>query len=475
MKLFFISLFLCFNLNTFSQLNWKTRVDSCNFFSSPRAIDLNKDNVLDIVIGGGIEYTKTQSGVLAFDGKTGELLWRVPARSQVYTSALFKDINNDTIPDVFIGGRDALFFCVNGKTGEKIWEFWPDSLTNPHKEGWFNFFACQFTIDYDKDGFKDLLVTNSGDHMALPSVKNRLTGRIMILSSKTGKIIKNVLFNEKKESYFAPQTFLDANKQEILLYGSGGETVGGTLRTIPLKKFLATDLKSSQVLLKDTNKGFILNAVICDLNNDKSNDIVAIHMNGIIEAYSYSTKKVMWKKSFSGFESYVTPTLAYFNSDKIPDVFTIFAKGQFPNYSSFKQVVFDGKTGTILYEANEGLNQFSPAVSIDMNGDKLDEILFIENQVDFESKSITWRVKQIDPITKTSSYLTEKQTDCSMAASPFLVDLDGDGKLEIVVSVSSIDITSDNISTSSIFVLPLNSSAKPTWNGFLGMKGNGNF
>lgn len=463
------------SFNSIAQVNWNSKVDSCNFFSSPRVADLNKDKILDIVIGGGIEYVKSKSGVLAFDGKTGKLLWRTPSRSQVYTAALFQDVNADSIPDVFIGGRDAVFFCINGKTGEKIWEFWSDSLPNPFNNSWFNFFGCQFTKDIDKDGFKDLLVTNSGNYLALPTEKNRPTGKILIISSKTGKVLKNSSFNEAKESYYAPHTFIDEKKQEILLYGSGGETVGGTLRAIPLQKFISSDLKTNKLLLRDTVKGFIINSITADFTGDKLTDLFVTHMNGSVEVFSYKTKKTVWKKDFPGYEAYVTPSLAYFNADKIPDVFTIFAKGQFPNYNSFKEVVFDGKTGAILYEANDGFNQFSPGVSMDMNGDKLDEIIYIENQVDFEAKQITWRVKKIDPVTKSASYLTEKMNYCSMAASPLIVDLDGDGNLELIVAVTSIDMTSDAVSKSEVHVIPLNSKGKITWNGYLGSKENGRF
>lgn len=472
--LFFVFVAVGFNSTTvYSQLNWKSKVDSCNFFSSPRAVDLNKDKILDIVIGGGIEYVKSQSGVLAFDGKSGKLLWSTPSRSQVYTAALFQDVNADSIPDVFIGGRDAVYFCINGKTGQKIWEFWADSLDKPFNNSWYNFFGCQFTKDLDKDGFKDLLLTNSGNYLALPSEKNRPTGKILILSSKTGKVLKNSSFNEAKESYYAPHTFIDDKKQEILLYGSGGETVGGTLRAIPLQKFISSDLKTNKLLLRDTVKGFIINSITTDFTGDKLTDLFVTHMNGSVEVLNYKTKKSVWKKDFPTYEAYVTPSLAYFNADKIPDVFTIFAKGQFPNYSSFKEVVLDGKTGEILYEANDGFNQFSPGVSLDLNGDKLDEILYIENQVDFDAKQITWRVKKIDPVTKTASYLTEKMNFCSMAASPLIVDLDGDGNLELVVAVTSIDMTSDAVSKSEVHVIPLNSKGKITWNGYLGSKENG--
>src|SRR5688500_14487536 len=64
--------------------------------SSPRTTDLNKDGTLDIVMGAGKnEFQQTDMGILAFDGKSGELLWKQQAPDQVYGSASFCDVTGD--------------------------------------------------------------------------------------------------------------------------------------------------------------------------------------------------------------------------------------------------------------------------------------------------------------------------------------------------------------------------------------------
>lgn len=473
MKQVILSIFIILQVPIFAQLNWKANIDSCNFFSSPNTCDLNSDGILDIVIGGGIEYQKTNTGVLAFNGKNGDLLWRIPARSQIYTSALFQDINLDGTPEVFIGGRDALYFCIDGKSGQKIWEFWNDSLTNPYSKGWYNFYGCTFTHDFDKDGYKDLLVTNGGDHLASANKKTRPTANLMILSAKTGKILLKQALSENKESYYAPHTLTFKGK-EYLIYGSGGETIGGSLRTIPYLQFLTKGLSKSAVISADSSKGYILNTIVAQLNADKIPDLVSINMNGEIKAITLSGQN-LWKHQFEGYENYVTPSFGFFNADKIPDVFTIFALGQFPAYSSFKTVIFDGQTGAILYEAEEGFNQFSPAVSADLNGDKCDEFIFIENQFDFESKSITWRIKMIDSKTRKSSYLSEPVAGCSMASSPLITDLNKDGIFELVLALTTIDMINEQNPKSMIHIVELPQVYSVSWDKYLGPKSNGNF
>jgi len=66
---------------------------------------LTGDTIMDIVVGGGEEGVPTSYGMMAFDGATGNMLWNVSANDEVFGSAVFQDITNDGIKDVFMGGR----------------------------------------------------------------------------------------------------------------------------------------------------------------------------------------------------------------------------------------------------------------------------------------------------------------------------------------------------------------------------------
>ena len=144
---------------------WSNFVDSIATLSSPHAHDINLDGTLDIVLGAGKDGTSGNSGIIAINGSTGETLWSAPSRNEVFGSAVFQDITNDSIKDVFITGREAQFYALDGANGSLLWDFYPFG-TNPADSGWFNFYNPQFIDDIDGDSFSDLIVTNGGDHSA---------------------------------------------------------------------------------------------------------------------------------------------------------------------------------------------------------------------------------------------------------------------------------------------------------------------
>ena len=67
--------------------SWSITIREVGTNSSPRAIDLNKDGTLDIVIGAGKkEFEYCNFAVMAFDGANGNMLWKVSARDQIFGS-----------------------------------------------------------------------------------------------------------------------------------------------------------------------------------------------------------------------------------------------------------------------------------------------------------------------------------------------------------------------------------------------------
>lgn len=474
-QLLFVGLILCGTLSA-QESTWRYTITDANVFSSPRFADLNQDNVKDVVIGGGIEGTQSENGIVAIDGSNGELLWNISSRTQIYTSALFQDITNDGTPDVFIGGRAASYYAINGATGEIIWQFWDGTESESRKAGYLNFFGTQFVADEDGDGFKDLLVTNGGDYLAAPTDKDRATARLMILSSKDGSILHAASMPEERESYYAPHLVeFKKNKPEIV-FGTGGETVNGSLWKVPYKCLLKDQTKGARQIMSDSTKGFILNTVVADINGDNTPDILNARMDATLTAVDGKTNREIWRKEFSkNNECYVTPSIGRWVGDEIPDLFTIIATGTFPNYQSFELIIIDGATGEIGWREIAGINQFSPCVAADVNNDGTDEIIFIQNEmVDPETYELRNFVRVIDIKNNTSSIIEPSRPGLSMASAPGIVDLEGDGTYELIIATSSIPM-GDSGQYSIIDRIPLGKNIDASWPGYLGPNENGSW
>jgi hypothetical protein len=164
-----------------SQLVWTKDLPVIGSQSSPRTADLNNDGILDIVIGAGKnEFQHSDMGILAFDGKSGNMLWKQDSPDQVFGSSTFCDVTGDKVKDVFIGGRSPQLRAINGKTGAVLWEYKHERYNNDPimRYAKYNFNNSVLVPDQNKDGIDDLLTINGGNARAAPySEKGSLSRR----------------------------------------------------------------------------------------------------------------------------------------------------------------------------------------------------------------------------------------------------------------------------------------------------------
>lgn len=421
-----------------AQNSWSLRLDDIGTFSSPRCTDLNGDGVQDVIIGAGREeFVSSDSAVMAIDGATGNLLWKVSARDQIFGSAALVDINGDFIDDVIIGGRSAELKAINGANGKIIWEFFRSKNTDaPRNAGWYNFYNPQLIGDVNDDQISDLLVSNGGDVKAEPYDPNRPAGHLLILSGKTGEILARADMPDGKEIYmsvicFKPAPHLPAK----IIFGTGGETLAGNLFAADLDDLLKNDLSRSVKLASSESKGFIAPPVALDLNQDHILDVVAMGVDGGVFAYDGSTFQLMWHTQIKGCEAYSSLAVGNFTGDSIPDFFVSIAAGVWPKLEWNRQFMLNGKNGKIEYVDSLGFYQTSTAVVYDFNQDGRDEILLsINYQVQDElfRKFFYNMLAMIDFKTGELEQYQDPFEGNNISSTPFIGDLDGDGHLDII-------------------------------------------
>ncbi|MFN3848877.1 MAG: PQQ-binding-like beta-propeller repeat protein [Spirosomataceae bacterium] len=427
---------LCFGVS--AQSNWSAELKTVGTFSSPRAADLNKDGVKDIVLGAGrLEFQACDSAMIALDGKTGKMLWRNSARDQIFGSPALMDINNDQIEDVFITGRSSEFKVLNGKNGKTIWRFDTTFYSNNGKKRWFNFYNPQFIHDVDKDGLKDIIISNGGDIWVPPHDPNRATGRIVVLSSATGKLLAEAEMPDKKEIYMSIAVRFDKDSPEKskIIFGTGGETVGGNLFVGDVGMIIKGDLSAAKQLTSSPDKGFIAPPAWVDLNEDNIEDIVVNAVDGRVMTFDGKTFESLWTTRIADTEAYSSMGIGYFNKDSTPDFFVSFAQGVWPELSWTKQAMLNGKTGKIEYLDSLGYYQTSSPVVADLTGDGIDEaILSVDYQMldSLSRKTFYTTLYAIEFTNKESVAMVEGLAGHNVSSTPLLTDLDNDGFLDII-------------------------------------------
>lgn len=415
--------------------SWTVTYSGIGIFSSPRVTDLNADGIGDVIFGTGrTEFHACDSAVIALDGKDGNMIWKVASIDHLFTSPMFMDITGDQVPEVFMGGRSATLMAINGKSGDVIWTF--DRSQGGIK--WFNFYNPQFIADQDGDGTNDILVSNGGNVMILPKVtEGRYPGNLVVLSGKTGKLLARASMPDGKETYMSLAALpTNDGKDYKVIFGSGGETIGGHLYATTLSEIMRGDLSRARKLHQSPDKGYIAPPVWIDLNNDGAHDVVANAVEGKLLAFDGKTYKKIWSVKMPDTEAYSSIAPGFFTGDdNVPDFFVTYAVGEWPDLGWSQQFMVNGATGKIAYTDSLGNYQTSTPVVIDLDNDGRDEAILNLNVLVFdelENKSMLNMNVIIDFKTNEVLQPWDGYPGSNLASTPWIGDLDKDGLLDIV-------------------------------------------
>ncbi len=437
-----VTIVLLSSCSTFDSDNWRIRIPEIGMTSSLRPVDLNGDGVLDLVAGGGgPEFRETDYGVMAIDGSNGELLWKVGTWNQVVSSPVFKDITSDGIPDVFIGGRSAIFMAIDGRNGNVIWQYlsYESEMDLINDTSYLNFYTPQFVEDVDDDGYDDLLVSFGGFFKAGTGDPERPSGQLMLISSKSGEVLRKLKMPDGRETYMSPiiHDFHKNNKPDIII-GTGGESLPGELYRIKYEDLLAEKLSDTISLAFGGKKGFIAPPVLADINSDGILDIIVNSVDGRMISIDGETNETIWVVSLGdGFEVYTMPAPGIFTGDSTPDFYGSFGKGVWPDSEFIVHIIVDGKDGKVVFSDSVGVFQYASPIVYDLTKNGIDEVIIVNNDAKkvTEGMELTLyknEVLVLDIEKKEFGVLLGPYKGSNLGSTPLITDLDNDGFIDII-------------------------------------------
>lgn len=475
----------CSNRKT--TLAWEQNFPVIGSQSSPRTIDINHDGTDDIIMGAcKNEYIPNDQAVLALDGKTGNLLWTTDAPDQVYGSATLVDITGDNNKDVIISGRWGYLRALDGQNGKTIWNYsYTDSIDPILKHTRFNFYNSVLVPDQNGDGIEDILIQNGGNHRAAPNDSiHRYPGILMVMDSKSGKILAADSMPDGKESYMSPLYFKSKNGIDYIVFGSGGETFNGHLFVAAFTDLMTKNLKNARIVATDASgHGYIAPPVAADFNEDGQVDIACISHSSKITVIDGNSLSTLWEKQIPNTESSNSFSVGKYNDDNIPDLFTFVSKGVWPQSTGSVQIALNGKDGSLIYTDSLGCAGFSSPVSYDLNKDGIEEVIISINEYDcnrgYTSESllqITNKIIAINLKTHQVQQIDQTHGFKNIYSTPLICDLDHDGYLDIIYN-QYYSHNYDLLSFLGMRIKRIQSSVKIKenirWGGYMGTQNNG--
>jgi len=205
--------------------------------SSPSVADLDGDGVPDVVFGSGMDRTRpvgrhmqftgepaVSGEVIAISGASNRILWKVPNPRDAFTTPRFAKLNRDSVVDVVMGGREGVLTAFDGPTGKVLWRLLgEDVVKTPFP---YYFLTPAIVDDVNGDGVSDLIDTYGGNDTRMPR-EPRDSGYVMVISGADGKVLATRAVPDGAETYASPVVYRRRDGQAWVIFGTGGESLGG--------------------------------------------------------------------------------------------------------------------------------------------------------------------------------------------------------------------------------------------------------
>jgi outer membrane protein assembly factor BamB len=404
--------------------------------SSPAFADLDADGIPDIVFGTGVDRTRPMgrrlqftgepavSGeVVAVSGATNRVLWKVPNPRDAFTTPRFALLNKDRVPDVVMGGREGVLTAYDGTNGAVLWRLLgEDVVQTPFP---YYFLTPAFIDDANGDGVLDLVDTYGGNDTRMPK-EPRGPGHLMVISGADGKVIATREMRDSTESYASPVIYRRRDGAAWVIFGTGGESLGGAAYRAPVSSLLdGTFAARTERLVAPGDKGVIAPATVVELNADGELDIVVSTFDGRLVALDGVTGKPFWTNTDAREESYHSPAVVRLADGRL-GLFLSRGIGAFPKYVGTVHRLYDAADGRVLWEYRDPNYPAGAPIAVDLTGDDVDEPLF------FTTRFPAAQGARIHILHVPTRNLLSHDVPTNLWSTPAVADLRNTGTVELV-------------------------------------------
>lgn len=338
---------------------WSRTFAKLNSEAPLRKTDLDGDGIDDIILGFGVDDSievensndipqctthngqmdLCEGGVLAMNGKTGEVMWKFWSSFAIFSLLCKFDINSDAINDCVVSGPGGLLVSLDGKSGRLLWEMKEFNMRTPDEidENSVDLYTVNLIKDINDDQFPDLVAAHTDEQFGIRQ------GHIRLISGKTGKIIRSIPAPFKEEIFVPVQIMTMKDGTEYLLVLTGGQNTAGGVYKIRLDSLKNFRDDNDYTTIQRSSSGFLVPAVLSDLTGDFIDDFVVSSFNSTIYAFNGLTNAPLWTYSFPSSESVSSIVPGMYNHDNVTDFLVKYSTGPgFPIYY-YSQVSFHMK------------------------------------------------------------------------------------------------------------------------------------
>lgn len=305
---------------------WSKAFSQLSTESPLRKLDINRDGVMDIVFGYGVddkmqnplehntgipkcelenngyrEMVYCQGGILALDGLSGNTIWQRWTPQIIFSLSCAIDLNKDDQIDCIISGRGGFLLALDGRNGKTLWNLKPNVFVET-QQSLTDLYTVNEIRDLDGDMVADVLAARVQEHQNLQ--QNTAAGYIVVISGQSGKIIRTISTPNQEEVYVPLQLYTQIDGTEMILVLTGGQTTTGGVYLISLNTIMDSSKDNNFItVFRNENSGFMVPAIMSDLNEDDVDDIVVSAFNSTVFAFNGQTYDVLWKFVFPDSES----------------------------------------------------------------------------------------------------------------------------------------------------------------------------